>query len=123
MGAYYTKEDITRYICNATVLPLVISKVSAACEAEGVNFEPWALLAEDPERYFPPPALDFQAMPLSETPMSARRRVERVRALVDGARNGGVTDGESAVTVNVDLVQLIVDALLSACLLYTSRCV
>ena len=114
MGAYYTKEDITRYICNATVLPLVISKVSAACEAEGVNFEPWALLAEDPERYFPPPALDFQAMPLSETPMSARRRVERVRALVDGARNGGVTDGESAVTVNVDLVQLIVDALLSA---------
>ena len=52
MGAYYTKEDITEYICGATILPRLLGKVKAlvpiAFRGEGSI---WRLLTEDPDRY------------------------------------------------------------------------
>ena len=43
MGAYYTKEDITEYICRSTIVPFLLDIV--------VTDADWQLLADDPERY------------------------------------------------------------------------
>jgi len=52
MGAYYTKEDITGYICRNSILPCLLDKVRAR---ERQPFEAaWALLAEEPDRYLWP---------------------------------------------------------------------
>jgi len=52
MGAYYTKEDITGYISQNTVIPRLFDVARAKCK---VAFEGdqaiWRLLAADPDRY------------------------------------------------------------------------
>jgi len=53
MGAYYTKEDITGYISQNTIIPFLFDQARDKCR---VAFEGeqsvWALLAADPDRYF-----------------------------------------------------------------------
>jgi hypothetical protein len=53
MGAYYTKEDITGYIGQNTIIPAVFDIARRGCK---VAFEGehsiWNLLKEDPDRYF-----------------------------------------------------------------------
>ena len=55
MGAYYTKEDITGYIGQNTILPFLFDavrgKVKAAFEGES---SVWSLLRDDPDRYLYP---------------------------------------------------------------------
>jgi len=52
MGAYYTKEDITGYISQNTIIPALFDKARALNQ---VAFAPdgplWDLLREDPDRY------------------------------------------------------------------------
>lgn len=52
MGAYYTKEDITGYICKSTIVPHLFDQARKHCD---VAFQPnaavWRLLQEDPDRY------------------------------------------------------------------------
>lgn len=52
MGAYYTKEDITGYITQNTVLPFLLDTARKDCEnafkPEGVV---WRLISERPDRY------------------------------------------------------------------------
>lgn len=52
MGAYYTKEDITEYISQNTILPRLLEMAQEGC---AVAFEPngevWRLLQRDPDRY------------------------------------------------------------------------
>jgi hypothetical protein len=53
MGAYYTKEDITGYISQNTIIPAVFDAARKGCK---VAFEGehsiWSLLKEEPDRYF-----------------------------------------------------------------------
>lgn len=49
MGAYYTQEDITGFICNNTILPFLLDKV------EIQSSEISRILSEDPDRYIHPP--------------------------------------------------------------------
>lgn len=55
MGAYYTKEDITGYICKNTVIPFIFDAAQKACP---IAFKPrsvmWRLLCDDPDRYIYP---------------------------------------------------------------------
>jgi len=46
MGAYYTKEDITEYICKNTILPFLLQQVATKLPAQS-----WDLLKTDPDRY------------------------------------------------------------------------
>jgi hypothetical protein len=46
MGAYYTKEDITGYISQNTILPFLLQKVGSKLPAAA-----WDLLKNDPDRY------------------------------------------------------------------------
>jgi hypothetical protein len=52
MGAYYTKEDITEYICQNTIIPFLLDEARKGC---AVAFTPdgsvWRLLRDDPDRY------------------------------------------------------------------------
>ena len=55
MGAYYTKEDVTGYICRSTIVPWVLDEAERRC---AVAFDPggpvWRLLKDDPDRYLFP---------------------------------------------------------------------
>ena len=57
MGAYYTKEDITEYICKNTVIPYLLDAAKAKCK---VAFENpggptiWDHLRDNPDRYIYP---------------------------------------------------------------------
>src|SRR5207245_4720375 len=55
MGAYYTKEDITGYISQNTVVPFLFNAAEKKC---AIAFKPdsavWRLLRDDPDRYIYP---------------------------------------------------------------------
>ncbi len=52
MGAYYTKEDITGYISQNTVIPFLFDAAREKCKvAFDGERSVWRLLAEDPDRY------------------------------------------------------------------------
>ena len=52
MGAYYTKEDITGYIAQNTIIPFILDEARKGC---AVAFAPdgsvWRLLRDHPDRY------------------------------------------------------------------------
>ncbi len=52
MGAYYTKEDITEYIAQNTIIPFLLDEARKGC---AIAFAPdgsvWNLLREHPDRY------------------------------------------------------------------------
>ena len=52
MGAYYTKEDITGYISQNTIIPFLFDAARKECN---IAFKPdgavWRLLRDDPDRY------------------------------------------------------------------------
>src|SRR5207237_744705 len=67
MGAYYTKEDITAYIAQNTVLPLLLD---AAEKKFASDFRPdgpvWRLLRDDPDRYLYPAVRQGIDLPLPD---------------------------------------------------------
>jgi len=55
MGAYYTKEDITGYISQNTVIPHLLEQARARCKvAFDGEASVWSLLKADPDRYIYP---------------------------------------------------------------------
>jgi hypothetical protein len=65
MGAYYTKEDITGYISQNTIIPYLFDAARRACRAafEGEH-SIWGLLAADPDRYIYPAMRHGAELPL-----------------------------------------------------------
>lgn len=52
MGAYYTKEDITGYISQNTIIPFLLDEARKGCAiAFAPNGSVWRLLQDDPDRY------------------------------------------------------------------------
>jgi len=52
MGAYYTKEDITGYIAQNTIIPRIFDMAREKCKiAFDGEHSIWRLLQEDPDRY------------------------------------------------------------------------
>jgi hypothetical protein len=52
MGAYYTKEDITEYICKSTIIPFLFDAARAKCAiAFDEKSSLWKLLSNAPDRY------------------------------------------------------------------------
>ncbi|HZU68416.1 MAG TPA: DNA methyltransferase [Ktedonobacteraceae bacterium] len=52
MGAYYTKEDITRYISKNTIIPYIFDAAQQQCPVAFNSDGPaWSLLRADPDRY------------------------------------------------------------------------
>lgn len=67
MGAYYTKEDITGYIGNNTILPHILDAARKSCSIAFENkggVTVWDLLKSDPDRYIYPAVLKGIDIPL-----------------------------------------------------------
>src|SRR3989338_4501014 len=67
MGAYYTKEDITGYISQNTVIPSLFDTARPKCKIAFENPNGptiWELLKTDPERYIYPAVLHGKDQPL-----------------------------------------------------------
>ena len=73
MGAYYTKEDITGYITQNTIIPFILDRAAKDC---AVAFQPdgsvWKLLRDDPDRYIYEPVRRGVLTPFSGIPVEAR---------------------------------------------------
>ncbi len=65
MGAYYTKEDITGYISQNTIIPYLLDAARRDCRVafEGEHAV-WRLLAADPDRYIYPALRHGAELPL-----------------------------------------------------------
>lgn len=91
MGAYYTQEDITGYICRTTIIPFLFDAARKEHKAafEGDNAV-WKLLQTDPDRYIYPAlrhgiTLNFHTAPY--TPLSAPFPLpEQIEQGIDAAK-------------------------------------
>lgn len=133
-GAYYTKEDVTGYMTENTLVPVFLERLESVT---GVN--PWRLLAARPERYifdslrhgedtplpdevaaqaltWPRPAWDetvpteVHALP-GETWWETVERRHNVDALRAHLAAGRVKSASDLVTANIDLETLAVDTI------------
>ncbi|MBA2520073.1 MAG: SAM-dependent methyltransferase, partial [Chloroflexia bacterium] len=140
MGAYYTKEDITGYIGQNTIIPAILDRAKEGC---AVAFRPdgalWGLLQEDPDRYIYPavqkgvmldlppaiaaglddvtqrgewnrPADDNFALP-TETWREHIARRQRYEAVWLKLADGQVTTVDDLITLNLDVRQFAQDAI------------
>ncbi len=53
MGAYYTKEDITDYICKYTILPFLLDKIELNVAQELTSIDPFIYEAVKTDEYLP----------------------------------------------------------------------
>ena len=79
MGAYYTKEDVTGYICRSTVIPRLFDKI-AETRGKPVHLDIGALSKEGNWRYIFPSVKQRGYLP-TETSYEHQRRQARLRQL------------------------------------------
>ncbi|MBK9746634.1 MAG: hypothetical protein IPO91_07595 [Chloroflexi bacterium] len=98
MGAYYTKEDITGYICRSTILPFLLDKVGVDVRAILTDVEPYIYDAVATEAYLP-----------TETEREyAARRARYAQIQADFAA-GKIASVDDLVTYNLDIQTLVED--------------
>ena len=98
MGAYYTKEDITGYICRSTILPFLLDKCGVDVRAILTDVEPYIYDAVATDEYLPTE---------TEREYAARRqRYEQIKADFTAGKIATVDD---LVTYNLDLQALTED--------------
>ncbi len=100
MGAYYTRADITGYICHATIIPALFDRA-------GLSLAPLRL-AQTIRRYLYPAMLQEAPLPTETAREQAQRRA-RVAAIEAAAAAGQITTINDAVTANLDLAALLLD--------------
>lgn len=140
MGAYYTKEDVTEYICANTILPRLLDKVAAEVKPAFAGPDSlWRLLRQDPDRYIWPSMRRGADLPLPDTvaagvddvslrdvwnraatrdlglPTETWREVVHRRARLDmlraQLRNGDIASPDAMVTANLDIARFTADAI------------
>lgn len=136
MGAYYTQDEITEYIAQSVLVPLLVNRAAKAHPEAFASDAAWRTLREDPERYIPsslmkgvdlvlpkgmtnnrdtwPPKIDpAYALPGESWPqvLSRRTRAEELSARL---RRGEVTSVSDLVTFNLNSRQFIQD-MIEAC--------
>ena len=143
MGAYYTKEDITDYICSNTILPRLLDqvKVQVPVAFKG-EASIWRLLRDAPDRYIWPSVRHGVDLPLpdaieagvsdvaqrggwdrpatrdlglpTETWREAVHRRERCVALRAKLAAGEIASPDAMVTANLDIARFVQDAIQQA---------
>ncbi|WP_193128221.1 Eco57I restriction-modification methylase domain-containing protein [Gulosibacter sediminis] len=132
MGAYYTKEDVTHFMTRSTLLPVIVSHL------EKIGVPVWDLLASDPERYiwdslrhgteYPIPAdidaervshrrpswlgeVDGQYALPGESWWEIDARRDYLAAIRDRLTAGEISTVDAAVSANINIEVLAVDAI------------
>ncbi|NTV62048.1 MAG: SAM-dependent methyltransferase [Oscillochloris sp.] len=100
MGAYYTRDDITGYICRNTIIPALFDKA-------GLSLAPLDLPRTIADYIYPAMR---QAEPLpTETEREQAARRARVATLIADAQAGKIATINDAVTANLNLEELLDD--------------
>lgn len=132
MGAYYTKDDVTHFMTRSTLLPVIVSQL------EKIGVPVWDLLTADPDRYiwdsirhgteFPIPseveaervshrrpswlgAVDPQYALPGESWWEIDARRDYLAATRDQLAAGMVTTVDAAVSANINIEALAIDAI------------
>ncbi|MBK9713370.1 MAG: hypothetical protein IPO81_19000 [Kouleothrix sp.] len=100
MGAYYTKEDITGYICRSTIIPALFDKANLSLDLLD--------LPKNIAAYLYPALKQADRLP-TETDREYAARQERVRKLIADARTGTIATINDAITANLNLEAMIFD--------------
>ncbi len=100
MGAYYTRDDITGYICRSTIIPALVEKAE-------LSLAPLDLPHTIADYLYP--AMRQQELLPTETEREQVARHSRVAALLADAQAGKIATINDAVTANLDLESLIGD--------------
>jgi hypothetical protein len=98
MGAYYTKEDITGYICRSTILPFLLDKVGVDVRAILTDVEPYIYDAVATEDYLP-----------METEREYTARRARYAQIQADCAAGKIATVDDLVTYNLDIQALVED--------------
>ena len=104
MGAYYTKEDVTGYICRSTIVPRLFDKVAEALGRDAVHLDIGAMSQEGNRRYIFPSVKQNAFLP-TETTYEYGRRMERLGLL----ERLELREVDDFVTNNLDLELLAED--------------
>lgn len=111
MGAYYTKEDITGYICTYTIIPFLFEKVGLDVHAVMTEVEPYIYEAVSTEEYLP-----------TETEREYAARHERYQSILNDFSAGKIASVNDLVTYNLDIRALAEDWLRALDNPLTLRC-
>jgi len=98
MGAYYTKEDITGYICRSTILPFLLDKCGVEISAMLTDVEPYIYDAVATDDYLP-----------TETGREYTARRARYESIKADFAAGKITTVDDLVTYNLDMQTLVED--------------
>jgi hypothetical protein len=103
MGAYYTKEDITDYICKNTIIPFLFDKL------ENMRYEelhPFPM--KDVEPYIYDAVKTKEYLP-TETEREYQARQKRYQQIKDDFAVGKITSINDLITYNLDIRQFAED--------------
>ncbi len=111
-GTYYTREDVTGYIAQYTIIPYLINAVARTCttlQAEGVR---WQLLQAQPDRYIHATIRSENYHPGETTREYSARRAYYAE-LYSRLAHGQIISADDLITYNLDVCQFIYDDILS----------
>lgn len=104
MGAYYTKEDVTGYICRSTVIPRWFDKIAESLGREAIKLDIGAMAKDGNRRYLFPSVKQSAYLP-TETKYEYSQRMDRVKRL----ESAHLETADDFVTNNLDLELLAED--------------
>jgi len=112
MGAYYTKEDITGYICKNTVLPFLLGKAARLGQAgaQAAELLPLPIQAGNIERYIYDAVKTEETLP-TETAREFAARRKRFEGICQDAAEGKIRQVNDLITYNLDIVTYADDAI------------
>jgi hypothetical protein len=109
MGAYYTKEDITGYICRNTILPFLLTKLANAADGQPAPL-PFPIDAANIERFVYEAVKTPEYLP-TETEREYAARQKRFEGIKADAGAGKIAAVNDLITCNLDIVTYADDAI------------
>lgn len=122
MGAYYTKEDITGYICRNTIIPRLFDMLAECSEKGKKAVEPLPIgphpnllnnglgisYGEGIDRYVYPAVKSVEYLP-TETDYEYNHRQKRYESILQDYDDGKITTVNDFITYNLDIVRMAQD--------------
>jgi hypothetical protein len=110
-GAYYTRRDVTGYICENSIVRHLLEEVASRHpDMFGSGGAAWELLRENPDRYIREALRSGEMLPL-ETQREYETRRERYHQLRELLLSGGIESSANMVTHNLAIAQFALDCI------------
>jgi hypothetical protein len=110
-GTYYTTDDITGYVANNTILPVLLHRIQKHYPAiMHPHSTIWQHLVRSPARYIPDTLQNPAYLP-AETVQEYQLRQQRFTHLVTLLQQGTIRTINAMVTYNLDILRFFVDVI------------